>query len=314
MSESRSPFLLPENDLPALPKWLRNSYPKYKFDQLIKKMPLDGMTTVCEEAKCPNRGECISRGIVTVMILGSNCTRACTFCDVDRDQPLQVDPDEPRKMLNMVEYMDSVIQEQSNGKESLSYLVITAPTRDDLFDGGASQFRKVTEYLREHKTNLRIELLIPDFQNQSFAFDEIIAAEPDMICFDIQTVKALYKWIRPGFTYEKALDLFAYFNEHLDKKKISLKSGMMLGLGEKPDEVVSLMQDLLSVGVEYMTMGQYLKAPSMQLPVVDYIEEEQYQFYREQAKELGLWLQASPLTRSSYLADKFFEESSLDVN
>ena len=139
--ESRNPFNIPKDKLPRLPKWLRNQIPKFKFDELIEKMPLDGMTTVCKEAMCPNRGECISRGIVTVMILGSECTRACTFCAVSREAPPAVDPAEPEKMLNMVNYMDP-----------LKYVVITAPTRDDLFDGGASQFRKVTEHIKKHRT------------------------------------------------------------------------------------------------------------------------------------------------------------------
>jgi len=295
----RNPFLVPKEKLPTLPKWLRNSYPKHKFNKLIKDMPLDGMTTVCEEAKCPNRGECISRGIVTVMILGNQCTRSCTFCAVERETPAPIDAQEPQKMLAMVDYMQA------------KYVVITAPTRDDLFDGGAQQFRRVTEYIKSKRPDIKIELLIPDFANQKEAFDEVIAAEPDMICFDIQTVKALYKWVRPGFSYEKALELFAYFSSQIKnlKKEIGLKSGLMLGLGETRDEILELMHDLHTHGVKYVTMGQYLQAPGMPLPVLEYIEEDTYQFYREKAKEIGLWIQASPLTRSSYLADHLYNHA-----
>ncbi|NQY79571.1 MAG: lipoyl synthase [Candidatus Caenarcaniphilales bacterium] len=294
--ESRNPFTVDKEKLPRLPKWLRNSIPKFKFDELIEKMPLNGMTTVCKEAMCPNRGECISRGIVTVMILGSECTRGCTFCAVDRNEPLPVDPDEPQKMLDMVNYMDP-----------LKYIVITAPTRDDLFDGGASQFRTVTEHIKVHRPDVKLELLIPDFQNQDFAFDEIIAAKPDMLCFDIQTVKELYKWVRPGFSYDKALELFSYFKEKAPD--LNLKSGIMLGLGERKEEIVNLMQELYQHGVRYITLGQYLKPPEMKLPVIEYVPEDSYEYYREQAKKIGLWIQASPLTRSSYLADQFFEDS-----
>jgi len=300
MADSRNPFLIPEEKLPRLPAWLRNSFPKYRFDSLIEKMPLDGMTTVCKEAQCPNRGECISRGIVTVMILGSECTRACTFCAVGREAPKPVDPLEPEKMLAMIEHMGA------------KYVVITAPTRDDLFDGGASQFRKVVEYIKKHRADVKLELLIPDFQNQSFAFDEILNAAPEMICFDIQTVKELYKWVRPGFSYARALELFSYFHKEIKNSNlnIGLKSGVMLGLGEREDEVIELMKDLYSVGVRYITLGQYLKPANMQLPVVEYVSEDKYDFYQKAARDLGFWVQASPMTRSSYMADHLHEISS----
>ncbi len=257
-------------------------------------MPLSGMTTVCEEAKCPNRGECISRGIVTVMILGSQCTRACTFCAVGRKKPSPVDPEEAQKMLDMVNYMNA------------RYLVITAPTRDDLADGGAAHFRRVTEHVRKHRPDVRLELLIPDFQNQQSSFDEIITAKPDMLCFDIQTVPSLYPFVRPGFSYSKALELFRYFRDHSDLK---LKSGMMLGLGESQDEVLALFEDLYNSGVRYVTVGQYLQAPGKYLPVVEYVEPSVYEYYTEQAQKIGLWIQASPLTRSSYMADSLADQS-----
>ena len=296
MPEAPNPFLLKKEELPKLPKWLRNEKPKYHFNELIKKMPLDGMTTICEEAKCPNRGECISRGIVTVMILGSKCTRACTFCAVDRSLPDPIDTSEPEKMLNMVNYM------------GVKYVVITSPTRDDLEDGGAKHFRNVVEHLRQHKADLKIELLIPDFKNQDLAFDEIIKAAPDMLCFDIQTVASKYQYVRPGFSYEKALELFRYFRDHSDLK---LKSGMMLGLGEKPEEVIDLFKDLYESGVRYITAGQYLQPPGKLLPVLEYVEPELYDFYTEKAREIGLWIQASPLTRSSYMADALYAEDML---
>jgi lipoic acid synthetase len=289
-----NPFKIPKADLPKLPKWLRNHKPKYHFDNLIKKMPLDGMTTVCEEAKCPNRGECISRGIVTVMILGSQCTRACTFCAVDRSEPEPVDPGEAKKMLDMVNYMGA------------KYVVITSPTRDDLFDGGAVHFRQVVNYVREHRPDVQLELLIPDFQNQSFAFDEIIAAAPDMLCFDIQTVKKAYSYVRPGFSYQKALDLFSYFRVNSNLK---LKSGIMVGLGETREEMLELFQDLYDHGVRYATVGQYLQPPGMPLPVLEYVEPETYDFYTEEALKIGLWIKAGPLVRSSYMADQLAEQS-----
>ncbi len=287
-----NPFKIPEENLPKLPKWLRNHKPKYLFNELIKKMPLNGMTTVCEEAKCPNRGECISRGIVTVMILGSQCTRACTFCAVGRDTPAPLDPDEPRKMLDMVNYMGA------------SYVVITSPTRDDLEDGGASQFRRVLEYLRQHRADVRLELLIPDFANQHSSFDQIIAAQPDMLCFDIQTVRSRYPYVRPGFSYDKALELFRYFAP----SDLKLKSGIMVGLGETREEMLELFADLHAAGVRYVTVGQYLQAPGKYLPVVEYVEPETYDYYIEHARKIGLWIQASPLTRSSYMADSLAEQ------
>jgi lipoic acid synthetase len=270
------------------PKWLRNVKPKFLFNDLIKKMPLNGMTTVCQEAQCPNRGECISHGIVTVMILGSQCTRACTFCAVGRDKPAPVDPSEAEKMLSMIDYMKA------------KYVVITAPTRDDLFDGGASHFRKVIEHCRKQRPDVKLEALIPDFQNQNFAFDEIISAKPDMLCFDIQTVKALYPFVRPGFSYSKALELFEYFQQN---SSLALKSGIMVGHGETREEMLELFKDLYKVGVRYITIGQYLQPPSMALPVTEYVELETYDFYIQKAKELGLNVQAGPLVRSSYMAD-----------
>ncbi|MDD9897852.1 MAG: lipoyl synthase [Candidatus Melainabacteria bacterium] len=293
LKDQQNPFKLTKEQLPKLPKWLRNHKPKYHFDNLIKKMPLDGMTTVCHEAQCPNRGECISRGIVTVMILGSQCTRACTFCAVERKEPDPVDPGEAQKMLDMVNHMDA------------KYLVITAPTRDDLFDGGAAHFRHVVEHVRQHRPDVKLELLIPDFQNQSFAFDEIIAAQPDMLCFDIQTVKDCYHYVRPGFSYDRALELFDYFRDNSDLK---LKSGIMLGVGETREQVLELFQDLYDHGVRYVTAGQYLQPPGMQLPVLEYVEPETYKFYEQEAQKIGLWIQAGPLVRSSYMADSLAEQ------
>lgn len=313
----QSPFKIEKSQLPKLPAWLRNPTPKYHFDNLIKKMPLQGMTTVCEEAKCPNRGECIKRGVVTVMILGSECTRGCTFCNVGRGTPSPVDPEEPQKMLDMAEHM------------GVKYLVITSPTRDDLFDGGASQFRKVIEHVKDKRPELGIEVLIPDFQNQESSFDEILESYPDTICFDIQTVKDKYRFVRPGFSYQKALELFAYFNKkiqaakdfiekntkdhslynhNLNISKIKLKSGIMVGHGESQEEMLELFADLYNVGVRYITVGQYIQPPDMDLPVVEYVKPEIYDFYTVEAQKLGLWIQASPFTRSSYLADKLAEE------
>ncbi len=293
-----NPFKINKEELPMLPKWLRNHKPKYHFNELIKKMPLDGMTTVCEEAKCPNRGECISRGIVTVMILGSECTRACTFCAVGRDKPAPVDTEEPQKMLDMINYMGA------------KYVVITSPTRDDLFDGGAAQFRSVTEFARKHRPDVKLKLLIPDFQNQYYAFDEIIAANPDMLCFDIQTVRSCYSYVRPGFSYEKALELFKYFRQHSDLK---LKTGIMVGLGETQAEMLELFQDLYNSGVRYVTVGQYLQPPGMQLPVLEYVEPKVYEFYTKKAEKIGLWIQAGPLVRSSYMADSLAEQGNHDA-
>ncbi len=314
----QNPFKIEKDKLPGLPKWLRNPTPKYHFDKLIKEMPLQGMTTVCEEAKCPNRGECIQRGVVTVMILGSQCTRACTFCNVGRAEPTPVDPEEPQKMLDMANHM------------GVKYLVITSPTRDDLFDGGASQFRKVIEHVKAGRPELGIEVLIPDFQDQESSFDEIIAAKPDAICFDIQTVKSKYKFVRPGFSYQKALELFIYFNKrinesklfiennseehalfnhHLAISKIKLKSGIMTGHGESQEEMLELFQDLYDVGVRLITVGQYIQPPDMDLPVVEYVKPEVYDYYTKEASKMGLWIQASPFTRSSYLADKLAEQN-----
>lgn len=289
-TKTNNPFF--QTQLPSLPKWLRNSKPKYHYDNLIQSMPLNGLSTVCYEAKCPNRGECISRGIVTVMILGKECTRACTFCAVSREKPQPVDVEEPQKMLEMAQHM------------GVKYLVITSPTRDDLFDGGASHFRKVTEYLKSKKPNLKIELLIPDFGNQEFAFDEIVEANPDMLCFDIQTIEALYPFVRPGFSYQKALELFEYFSKN---SSLKLKSGIMVGLGETQEQMFKLFEDLYSVGVRYITIGQYLQAPGKYLPVLEYVEPARYDEYIKYAERLGLWVKAGPLVRSSYMADSVLE-------
>ena len=277
------------------PDWLRvkaPTSPAYaETRQLMRRL---GLTTVCEEAACPNIGECWSKKHATVMILGDTCTRACAFCNVKTGMPKAVDALEP---LHVAE---------AAGALGLEHIVVTSVDRDDLADGGAGQFVKVIEALRRHAPATTIEILTPDFRNKAItAVEAIVAARPDVYNHNLETVPRLYPTIRPGARYYASLRLLETV-KRLDPT-IFTKSGVMLGLGEQRLEVHQVMDDMRSAEIDFLTMGQYLQPTPRHARVDEFVSPEMFRAYGSIARAKGfLLVAASPLTRSSYHAGDDF--------
>lgn len=275
------------------PSFLINPHPKYVFRDAIAKLPMGGVHTICEEAKCPNRGECLPHhGTISIMVMGSICTRGCPFCAVTTGRPKPLDESEPSQVVEIAKALN------------VRYLVMTSPNRDELPDGGATQFTKIVRALRDFNPALKIEILVPDFLGMEKAFQILIQEPPDVLAHDLQTVPRLYGPIRPGAIYQRSLGLFRWFRDRADSKKVMLKAGLMVGFGETEAEVADVLKDAVQAGVKFFTIGQYLKPPGSTLEVTEYVPADRYQRFTEIGKGLGLKVQASPLTRSSYLADQ----------
>lgn len=286
-----NPTLNP-NRLPT-PSFLLNPHPKHVFRDAIAKLPMNGIHTICEEAKCPNRGECLPHhGTISIMVMGSICTRGCPFCAVTTGRPLPLDPEEPQKVVEIARALN------------VRYLVMTSPNRDELKDGGAGQFVKIVAALRAFNPALRIEILVPDFQGKEASYKVLLQNSPDVIAHDLQTIPRLYDPIRPGAEYQRSLGLFRWFKKNTDSSKVMLKAGLMVGFGETEGEVEQVLEDAAGAGVKFFTIGQYLKPPGSNLEVTEYVPLERYRRWTEAGAKLGLAVQASPLTRSSYLADR----------
>ena len=287
--------LKPQPPQPRKPPWIRVKAPTSAgYGETLRLMRAHGLHTVCEEAACPNIGECWSRGHVTVMILGDICTRACAFCNVKTGRPGVVDALEPENLALSVASM------------GLKHVVVTSVDRDDLDDGGAAQFVRCIERIREASPGTTIEVLTPDFRNKEGALEAVIAARPDVFNHNLETVPRLYRTIRPGARYFHSLRL-------LDQAKkldptIFTKSGIMVGLGEERREVLQVMDDQRSADVDFLTIGQYLRPTPRHAPVDRYVTPEEFEDYRRLALARGfLMVASSPLTRSSYHADRDFE-------
>lgn len=277
------------------PSWIRTPIQKGpntgKVKELISELNLN---TVCLEANCPNKMECYSRKTATFMILGRNCTRNCTFCNVTKETPQEVDPDEPRRVALAVETL------------GLKHAVITSVTRDDLVDQGSGQFAKVVQAIRRLTPNVTIELLIPDFQGHEDALESVLVTMPDVLNHNIETVPSLYQKIRPMADYNQSLRVIQYVKSHYPK--IKTKSGMMLGLGETPQEVEQTMKDLYAHGCDILTLGQYLQPSKDHVELIRYITPEEFAQYKTTALNIGFKSVASaPLVRSSYHADALTE-------
>jgi lipoic acid synthetase len=276
------------------PPWIRvrlKSTPEVAETRaLMRRLRLN---TVCEEAACPNIGECWARGHATVMILGSVCTRACAFCNVDTGLPDAVDPDEPRNLARAV------------GELGLEHVVVTSVDRDDLEDGGADHFVRCIQAIREHAPHTTIEVLTPDFRRKPGAIEAVADARPDVYNHNLETVPRLYRRIRPGASYAHSVDLLATVRRC--RPESFTKSGIMVGLGERPDEVLSLMDDLREADVDFLTIGQYLRPTPRHAAVERYVTPEEFEDYARAAREKGfLLVSSSPLTRSSYHAGDDF--------
>jgi len=277
------------------PDWIRVKAPTSKgFAETKGLMRRLGLATVCEEAACPNIGECWTKKHATVMILGDTCTRACAFCNVKTGMPRAVDPLEPEHVA------------VAAAELGLEHIVVTSVDRDDLPDGGASQFVKVVQALRRNTPSTTIEILTPDFRNKAqAAVESIVEARPDVYNHNLETVPRLYPTIRPGARYYASLRLLESVKRH--DPSIFTKSGVMLGLGEERMEVHQVMDDMRSADIDFLTMGQYLQPTPRHAKVADFVTPKSFDAYAAIARAKGFLLVASsPLTRSSYHAGDDF--------
>ena len=285
----------PANESPRKPAWIRVKAPTSKgFGETRETVRRHGLHTVCEEAACPNIGECWARKHATVMILGDICTRACAFCNVATGKPRPPDPMEPENVAIMAAEM------------GLRHMVITSVDRDDLDDGGANQFVRCIERVRAASPSTTVEVLTPDFRHKDGAMEAVVAAGPDVFNHNLETVPRLYPTIRPGARYFHSLRLLDRVKE-LDPTRFT-KSGIMVGLGEERTEVLQVMDDLRSAGVDFLTIGQYLQPTPQHAAVARFVTPDEFDEYRRIGESKGFLLVASsPLTRSSYHADRDFE-------
>jgi len=275
---------------PERPRWLRAPAPVGKnyreLKDLIGRLRLH---TVCESAACPNVGECWNQRTATFMILGNVCTRRCGFCAVEKGAPLPVDYDEPHRVAEAVAAM------------GLRFAVITSVNRDDRKDGGAELFALTIRAVRERVPGCGVETLVPDFQGSHAAMETVMAARPDVLNHNTETVPRLYRQVRVGARYERSLDMLAYVKE--SRPNTPTKSGLMLGLGETLDEVRAVMRDLRSAQVDILTLGQYLRPSPKHLPILRYVPVEDFAALKREACDLGFrHVESGPLVRSSYHA------------
>jgi lipoic acid synthetase len=261
-----------------------------KYDKLRAFLESLNVNTICIEAVCPNIGDCWGRKVMTFMILGDRCTRGCRFCAVKRGKPLPPSSDEPRAIAEAVKAL------------GLRYVVLTSVTRDDLPDGGASQFKKTVEAIREEVRGCKVEVLVPDFMGKRESIKEVLEASPEVFGHNIETVRRLYPMVRVGADYERSLEVLRLAKEI--SPDIVTKSGIMVGLGEGLDEIEETMRDLRDVGCDLLTIGQYLSPSPRNLPVVRYYTPDDFLLLKEMGERMGfLRVSSGPLVRSSYMAD-----------
>ena len=276
------------------PEWIRARAPGGAEYQRVKKIMRElGLATVCEEAACPNIGECWAKSHATVMIMGDICTRACAFCNVETGVPKALDITEPERVAEAVAAL------------GLKHIVITSVDRDDLADGGAAHFAAVIGAIRGAAPAASIEILTPDFRNKPNALEKIMAAPPDIFNHNLETVPRLYARIRPGARYFGSLNLLQEVKRRCPD--IFTKSGLMVGLGESKAEVLQVMDDMRAAEIDFITIGQYLRPTLSHAEVARYVSLEEFAAYRVQAEAKGfLMVSASPMTRSSYHAEEDF--------
>ena len=282
---------------PRLPVWLRRPIAQPGQANVVSGLLAElELNTVCQSAKCPNRSECFSAGTATFLIMGDACTRGCRFCAVETRAPSPLDADEPRRIGEAASRM------------GLKHVVITSVTRDDLPDGGAAHFVATIQAVRRAVPGIAVEVLTSDFGGWMESVDAVAAARPDVYNHNLETVPRLYAEVRPGADYQRSLDVLA--RVHLTRPDLPLKSGVMLGLGETPDEVREVMQDLLAHGVSMLTLGQYLRPSVAHLPVTEFVEPAVFTQLARDAYKLGFSAVASaPFVRSSYHAGELAEDA-----
>ncbi len=285
--------VIPTVELPAKPDWIRVRMPVSpeisRIKGLLRKHKL---ASVCEEAQCPNLGECFSGGTATFMIMGEICTRRCPFCDVAHGRPNALDENEPVELAQAIAEMN------------LKYVVVTSVDRDDLRDGGAQHFANCIRETRALSPNIRVEVLVPDFRGRmDIALDILEQEAPDVFNHNLETVPSLYKKVRPGSDYEWSLLLLKKYKER--RPDVLTKSGLMLGLGETREELIQVMHDMRAHDIDMITLGQYLQPSRDHLPVDRFVHPDEFAEFAKIAEELGFKSVASgPLVRSSYHADK----------
>lgn len=284
----------PPKPRPRLPDWLRLSLPTQGTFAQTRNL-LDGLHlhTVCESARCPNHWECWSKGTATFMIGGDRCTRACGFCAISTAKPLALEADEPGRVAEATHRM------------KLRHVVITAVARDDLADGGADHFRRTIEAVRAMNPGIIIEILVPDFNDRDASIETVLSANPHIFNHNLETVRRLTPSVRSRATYDRSLSVLRKVKAWRGAA-LYTKSGLMLGLGEHEDEVLTAMRDLRAAGCDILTLGQYLQPSLQHLPVLEFIPPAKFDEYQAAAEELGFVHVASgPLVRSSYHADEF---------
>lgn len=280
---------------PRKPDWLKRRLPTGEtFNQVRELIEAGKLHTVCQAAKCPNIWECYSHRTATFLIMGERCTRNCRFCSVASGPPEPLDPQEPARVAEAVEGM------------GLKYVVVTSVTRDDLPDGGAAHFAATIHEIRRRVPGTEIEVLIPDFQGDLAALETVLRARPDVLNHNIETVPRLYPRVRPQADYHRSLELLRRAGEI--PPGTPAKSGLMLGLGERPEEIQQTLQDLRAVGCRILTLGQYLQPSPEHLPVETYVPPEAFENWRTVALDMGFSEVASaPFVRSSYHAKESFQ-------
>ncbi len=276
------------------PEWIRvkAGSPSTRFYEIKDILRSNKLVTVCEEASCPNIGECFGKGTATFMIMGDKCTRRCPFCDVGHGRPDPLDANEPDNLARTIAAL------------KLKYVVITSVDRDDLRDGGAAHFVECIRQVREQSPETRIEILTPDFRGRmDRALDILKAAPPDVMNHNLETIPRLYKEARPGSDYQFSLDLLKRFKEAVPG--VPTKSGLMVGLGEEDEEILQVMRDMRAHGIEMLTIGQYLAPSGHHLPVKRYVHPDTFRMFEQKAAEMGFTHAAvGAMVRSSYHADQ----------
>jgi lipoic acid synthetase len=279
---------------PPKPEWLRKRLPVGASVQAMEgNLEQNRLHTICQEACCPNQGECFSMGVATFLIMGNVCTRNCRFCAVDSGNPLGLDANEPLRLAGEVKRL------------GLRFVVVTSVTRDDLPDGGATHFARVIELVRRECPGVGIEVLIPDFQGSRPALQTVVDAAPEVLNHNVETVPRLYASVRPQADYWRSIELLR--EAKAMNPSLTTKSGLMVGLGEVREEVLEVMSDLRSASCDVITIGQYLSPSAKHHPVVEYVMPEIFETYRKDALRLGFRdVASSPFVRSSYMAEKYY--------
>ncbi|MEA3352644.1 MAG: lipoyl synthase [Campylobacterota bacterium] len=282
-----------ENMITRKPKWLQKKINPKQNKELLELFKKQNINTVCQEAMCPNISECFTNKQATFLIMGNNCTRQCTFCAVTKNNPSPLDKNEPHNISKTVKLL------------GLKHVVITSPTRDDLIDGGAEHFYQTVNSIKKLNPDTIVEILIPDMKGDIKALEKIASSKASIIAHNIETVPRLYR-IRKGANYQRSLKVIEQLKK-LNSSKL-LKSGLMLGLGEKEGEVIDVMEELFNSGCKLLSIGQYLAPTLSHEKVVEFVKPEKFEYFKEQAYKLGFdHIESSPYTRSSYMAHEYLK-------